>query len=135
MPIRWQTVTVASKRHTELLDITDSVVAVCRKASAGDGLAIVYCPHTTAGILIQEAEPGLLADLDHWLSNTVPAAESYRHDRVDDNAASHLRAVVAGASVVVPVRDGTLQLGTWQRILFAELDGPRDREVQVGVIA
>lgn len=134
MAIRWQTITVASTRHTELLDITDAVGAACQKAASGDGLAIVYCPHTTAGVLIQEAEPGLVADLEQWLSKTAPSEGSYRHDRVDDNAASHLRAVIAGASVVVPLRGGALQLGTWQRILFVELDGPRDRDVQVGVL-
>lgn len=135
MAIRWHTITVASTRHTELLDISDGVDAACRKAVAGEGLAIVYCPHTTAGILIQEAEPGLLADLEHWLSKTVASEESYRHDRVDDNAASHLRAVIAGVSIVVPLRGGALGLGTWQRILFVELDGPRKREVHVGLIA
>ncbi len=134
MATRWQTLTVDSTRRTELLDITDAVARACREGDVGDGLAVVYCPHTTAGILIQEAEPGLLHDLEGWLSRAVPSDASYRHDRVDDNAASHLRAIIAGASVVVPLLGGRLGLGTWQRILFVELDGPRRREVQVGVI-
>ena len=92
MATRWQMLTVVSTRRTELLDITDAVARACREGDAGDGLAVVYCPHTTAGVLIQEAEPGLL-------------------------------------------HGGTLGLGTWQRILFVELDGPRQREVHVGVIA
>lgn len=135
MATRWQTLTVVSTRRTELLDITEAVGRACREGDAGDGLVVVYCPHTTAGILIQEAEPGLLHDLEGWLSRAVPSDASYRHDRIDDNAASHLRAVVAGASVMVPLLGGRLGLGTWQRILFVELDGPRQREVQVGVIA
>ncbi len=134
MPITWQTVHVASTQRTQLLDITDAVVRACQGERAGDALALVYCPHTTAGVLIQEAEPGLLHDLETWLSRAVPDEGGYRHDRVDDNAASHLRAVVAGASVIVPIRKGRLALGTWQRILFVELDGPRRREVSVGVI-
>lgn len=138
MSSRWQTVSVASKRQTELLDITDAVARASREAVSdgsgdGEGLVAVYCPHTTAGVLVQEAEPGLLRDLEAWLSRAVPQGPDYGHDRVDDNAVSHLRSVVAGSSVVVPLRRGRLLLGTWQRILFAEMDGPRRREVQVGV--
>ncbi len=133
MPIKWQTVNVTSAQRTQLLDITDAVARACRDADA-DGLAVVYCPHTTAGVLIQEAEPGLMHDLEAWLARAVPEDAGYRHDRVDDNATSHLRAVVAGASVIIPVRGGRLRLGTWQRVLFVELDGPRRREVDVGVV-
>jgi secondary thiamine-phosphate synthase enzyme len=133
--VTWQRVAVSSKQHTELLDITEAVARACRRDGAADGLVLVYCPHTTAGVLIQEAEPGLMRDLEAWLVRAVPDATSYRHDRVDDNAASHLRAVVAGASVILPLRAGRLGLGTWQRILFVELDGPRHRELQVGVVA
>lgn len=87
MATRWQTLTVVSTRRTELLDITEAVGRACREGDAGDGLVVVYCPHTTAGILIQEAEPGLLHDLEGWLSRAVPSDASYRHDRIDDNAA------------------------------------------------
>lgn len=134
MSVRWQTLTVQSKKKTELLNITDAVARACREAPLGEGLVIVSCPHTTAGVLIQEAEPGLLRDLEAWLVRAVPETIEYRHDRVDSNAASHLRAVLAGCSVIVPVRDGRPALGTWQRILFVELDGPRSREVLVGIL-
>ena len=134
MPITWQSVQVASTQRTQLLDITDAVARACQGKQAGDGLALVYCPHTTAGVLIQEAEPGLMRDLETWLARAVPDDTGYHHDRIDDNATSHLRAVVAGASVIVPVRKGRLTLGTWQRILFVELDGPRRREVHVGIV-
>lgn len=140
--MKWQSVPVVSRQHTQLIDITDAVTRACQEAraigrtgdDAGDGLVLVFCPHTTAAVLIQEAEPGLLRDLEAWLARSVPDDTSYRHDRVDDNAASHLRSVVAGASVIVPLRGGRLGLGTWQRIIFVELDGPRQREVQVGVV-
>ncbi len=132
MPSKWQTVSVTSTQRTQLLDITEAVAHAC--GDGGDGLVVVYCPHTTAGVLIQEAESGLLSDLEAWLSRAVPDDGGYRHDHVDDNAASHLRAVIAGASVVVPVRAGRLALGTWQRILFVELDGPRERQVDFGVV-
>lgn len=134
MPVRWQEIEVASREHTQAIDITEGVRRACRTDGTGDGLVLVYCPHTTAGVLIQEAEPGLLEDLAGWLARAVPPDARYRHDRVDDNTASHLRAVVAGASVVVPLRSGRLGLGTWQRIIFVELDGPRRREVHIGTV-
>jgi secondary thiamine-phosphate synthase enzyme len=134
VPITWQSVTVTATQHTQLLDITDDVARACRSESVGEGLALVYCPHTTAGVLIQEAEPGLLHDLEAWLARAIPNDGRYRHDRIDDNAVSHLRAVLAGASVIVPIRNGRLALGTWQRVLLAELDGPRRREVHVGIV-
>ncbi|MBI3998047.1 MAG: YjbQ family protein [Armatimonadetes bacterium] len=135
MGTRWQTIALTSKKKTDLLDITEAVSGACQKAGATEGLVVVYCPHTTAGVLIQEAEPGLLRDLEGWLSRVVPPDEAYHHNRIDDNAASHLRAVLSGASVVVPLRGGRPALGTWQRVLFVELDGPRERGVHVGVIA
>jgi secondary thiamine-phosphate synthase enzyme len=133
MPVSWQTIAVTSAKHTQVLDITEAVARVCGD-SRGDGLILVYCPHTTAGVLIQEAEPGLIEDLEVWLTRAVPQNTAYRHDRVDGNAASHLRSVLAGASVIVPLRSGRLRLGTWQRVLFVELDGPRQRELHVGVM-
>jgi secondary thiamine-phosphate synthase enzyme len=134
MPVRWQTIGVRSTKRTDLLDITDAVSRACGDG-AGAGLAVVYCPHTTAGVLIQEAETGLMRDLEAWLARAVPETTAYEHDRVDDNAASHLRAVIAGSSVIVPLTGGRPALGTWQRILFVELDGPRSREVLVGILA
>ncbi|MDR7543209.1 MAG: secondary thiamine-phosphate synthase enzyme YjbQ [Armatimonadota bacterium] len=134
MAVRWHTVYVTSTRQTQMLDVTEEVSRVCQDAPGKDGLLFVYCPHTTAGVIIQEAERGLLHDLEAWLARAVPQQEGYHHDRVDDNAASHLRAAIAGAGVVVPVRAGRPALGTWQRILFAELDGPRSRHLEVGVL-
>lgn len=132
MPIAWHRIAITSTQRSELIDVAGAVARAC--SGAGDGLVVVYCPHTTAGVIVQEAEPGLLHDLETWLARAVPNDGSYRHDRVDDNAASHLRAMVAGASVVAPLRGGLLGLGTWQRILFVELDGPRQRYIEVGVI-
>ncbi|OFX33043.1 MAG: hypothetical protein A2Z07_00555 [Armatimonadetes bacterium RBG_16_67_12] len=135
MPVTWQSIRVTSSRNTELIDITDAVARACRGSGDAEGLAVVYCPHTTAGVITQEAEPGLLRDLEGSLRRTIPQDASYEHDHVDDNAASHLRAVLAGTSAVVPLRNGRLGLGTWQRILFVELDGPRARQIDVGILS
>jgi secondary thiamine-phosphate synthase enzyme len=134
MPVVWQSLRVTSSRTTQLLDITDGVARACQEVGDADGLVVIFCPHTTAGVVIQEAESGLLHDLEAWLLRTVPPETTYRHDRVDDNAASHLRAVLAGSSAVVPLQGGRLGLGTWQRILCVELDGPRTRQIAVGIL-
>jgi len=127
-------VEVKTGKRVEVLDITDRVRDAVRKAGNKDGIAVVYTLHTTTAIAINEAEPGLMDDIVSTLSKLIPAGAGYKHDRVDDNADAHIRAVVLGNSVVVPVENGELMLGTWQRILFIELDGPRTRRVLVKVV-
>jgi secondary thiamine-phosphate synthase enzyme len=124
-------VSVRSRRRVEVIDITEAVAAACGPAASG--LAVVVVPHTTAGVCLNEAEPQLLADLERWLERTVPTDVPYAHNRIDDNADAHLRAVLLGHCVCVPL-EGGLRLGRWQRILFVELDGPRQREVAVAVV-
>ncbi len=130
----WQTIELRTLRRVEVRDITDQVTDLCRASDAPDGLLVVTTEHTTTGLCVNEAEPGLLQDLQAWLDRTVPVAESFAHNRVDDNADAHLRAILLGHSVCVPVVHGTPGLGRWQRILFVELDGPRTRRVRVNVI-
>ena len=117
---------VETKDRVEIIDITREVE---RRASGR--AVLVYTPHTTTAIVINEAESGLLKDIATTLSKLVPKGAGYEHDRIDSNADAHLRATLLGNSVVVPVENGRLALGTWQRILFVELDGPRLRRVYV----
>jgi len=121
---------IKTGKRVEVIDITNRV----RQAVEGDGIAVVYTTHTTTAIIINEAESGLIEDVISTISRLVPTGAGYRHDRIDDNAGAHLRATLLGNSVVVPVDDGKLQLGTWQRILFIELDGPRTRRVIVKLV-
>lgn len=116
--------------HSCTIDITSRVAGVIRDCRAGDGLALVYTPHTTSAVIINEAEPGLMEDIVDVLRRVVPR-DGWRHDRIDSNAWSHLSASLLGSGVVVPVIDGVMGLGTWQSILFVELDGPRRRRVRV----
>ncbi|HNR58423.1 MAG TPA: secondary thiamine-phosphate synthase enzyme YjbQ, partial [Methanothrix sp.] len=90
--------------------------------------------HTTTGIIINEAESGLVADLLRRLASLAPPRNGYLHDRIDDNAHAHLQAVLLGNSRTIPVEEGCLALGTWQRVLFVELDGPRRRSVLIKVL-
>lgn len=131
--MKWHTIEVRSRKRIEILDITEDVAAACARSGAAEGLAVVVQEHTTAGICINEAEPGLISDLEVWLERVAPVAGSYAHNTIDDNADAHLRAILVGHSVCVPWT-GRLTLGTWQRILFVELDGPRTRRVKVAVV-
>lgn len=121
-------------RHTQVLDITAQV----REATAGaDGAAVlVYVPHTTAGLTINEhADPMVARDFEMALEQISPEGWGWRHiEEGEENAPSHVRASLMGPQVLVPLRRGELALGTWQGIFFCEFDGPRRRTVYVSVL-
>src|SRR4051812_48911901 len=122
--------TVRTERGTEVLDITGQV----RGAVASDGSAVlVYVPHTTAGVTINEhADPAVARDFERALERLVGDDWGWEHiEAGEENAPSHVRALLAGPQVVIPLRDGQLALGTWQGIFFCEFDGPRTRQVYV----
>jgi secondary thiamine-phosphate synthase enzyme len=123
--------TTASK---QAVDVTSRVSAIVSESGVREGVALVFTTHTTTGLFINERESGLGADIEGALARLVPSALDYRHDRVDDNAASHIQSVVLGASLVIPVTGGALDLGTWQKVFLAERDGPRARTLVVKVI-
>jgi secondary thiamine-phosphate synthase enzyme len=122
-------------RRSHVVDITREV----REAVAGSGSAVlVYVPHTTAGVTINEhADPAVARDLEAALERMVDDGWPWEHlEPGEENAPTHVRAALMGPSVVVPLRDdGSLALGTWQGIFFCEFDGPRDRTVYVQVLA
>lgn len=118
----------------ELIDITDNVLEDVNKSSIRSGICVISTPHTTTAIVINENEPGLLSDMFNLLNKLVPPGAGYNHDRIDNNADSHLRAMLLGSSETIPIVDGKLVLGTWQRIFFVELDGPRQRKANITLI-
>ncbi|EMA07848.1 secondary thiamine-phosphate synthase enzyme [Haloarcula vallismortis] len=120
--------TVESDAHTDVVDITERV----REAIPEDaeGTCTVFVRHTTAGITVNEAEPRLLGDLGDAVGELIPD-NGWAHDELDGNADSHVRAMIVGASETIPVRDGDLDMGTWQSVLFVDCDGPRERAVDV----
>jgi len=126
-------VRVTTSKEIEIIDITEKIREIVRKSGVEDGIVVVFTRHTTAGIIINENESGLISDLEKTLEKLIPKGAGYSHDRVDNNAHSHLRAIILGSSVVIPVENGRLALGTWQSVLFVELDGPRTREIYVKV--
>ncbi len=125
---------IQTTTRTELIDITDRVRAAVKESGAENGICIVSTRHSTAGIIINENERGLRSDILDMLEMLIPENKSYAHNQIDNNADAHLRAVLLGASKVIPVEDGHPVLGTWQSIFFVELDGPRTRHVDVKIL-
>lgn len=128
------TIRVETDDRVAVVDVTDAVADAVPDAVA-EGICTVFVPHTTAGVVVNERERGLLADVERTLERLVPRGEGYDHDAVDDNADAHLRAMLLGESVTVPVSDGDLALGTWQSVLLVECDGPRTRRLDVQTVS
>jgi secondary thiamine-phosphate synthase enzyme len=125
---------INTNKAAEVIDITSRIAEALSDAKISRGICIIHSLHTTTGLIINEAETGLMQDMIIMLDALLPAGAGYLHDRIDDNAHSHLKAMLTGNSVLVPIDDGRLVLGTWQRILFLEFDGPRRRRVHLQVI-
>lgn len=124
---------VRTSRQKCLTDITGSVTAALAKSKIQDGICLVFTPHATAGVIINEFEPNITQDFETIFDKLIPPA-GYRHNSIDDNAQSHLKSGVIGSDRAIPVEGGSLLLGTWQRILLCEFDGPRERRVIVKVV-
>ena len=124
---------VHTQRVLEMVDITKPVADAVRQSGVADGICLVYVPHATAAVVINEnADPNVCEDILEALGRLIPEGR-WRHDRIDNNAAAHIKATILGPSETVPVRGGRLRLGTWQSLMLVELDGPRDRSVIVEV--
>jgi secondary thiamine-phosphate synthase enzyme len=119
-------------RH-EMVDITGRVADAVKQSGVTEGICLVYVPHATAAVVINEnADPNVCQDILEALAGLVPPGQ-WRHDRIDDNADAHIKAAILGPGESIPIHSGHLLLGTWQRIMLVELDGPRDRTVLVTI--
>jgi len=125
--------TVHSSDHTTLIDITQQVQLIVNESEIENGMCYVFIPHTTAGVTINEnADPDVKSDILMEINKIIPLSDSYRH--MEGNSAAHIKASLFGNSETIFVKDGRLQLGTWQGIYFSEFDGPRTRQVWVNLI-
>ena len=130
MPI---TVSVRTTARVDMVDITHLVQEEVEKAGVTDGLCVVYVPHTTSGVTINEgADPAVCSDIIKKLGQLVPPHDGYRH--MEGNSDSHIKASLMGSSVTVLVEGGHLVLGTWQKIFYCEFDGPRSRKFFVKTV-
>lgn len=121
---------IETRKSVDVIDITALVQQQLKESGRESGICLVYTFHTTTGLTVNEADSALIQDILGLLEKLAPAGAGYRHDRSDSNAHAHLRATLLGNSVVIPFENGKMLLGTWQKILFFELDGPRRRTVQ-----
>lgn len=126
---------ISTSKRTELVDVTNKVERSVGKSKIKNGICVVFVPHATAAVLLNENERGLVGDIVDKIVQNFPAGAGYRHDRIDDNADSHLASAFIGQSKTLSVKDGRLIRGTWQNIFVLEADGPRSsRRVIITVI-
>jgi secondary thiamine-phosphate synthase enzyme len=126
---------VQSRERTEFIKLDAEIAKIVADSGLRDGLCHVYVLHTTAGVMINEgADPSVVHDIGAKLAELAPREGRYAHADAERNADSHIKAVLVGSSVSVPVRDGAPVLGTWQSIFLCEFDGPRRRQVTISVI-
>jgi len=131
--VRHERITVETTKREQTIDITPRVKAAVTRAKIRDGLVAVSVAHTTAAVFVNEnADPDVQKDLLTALERMVPRDAQYAH--AEGNGPAHVKAIVVGNSVALPIRDGEIELGTWQGLYFAELDGPRERTATITVI-
>lgn len=140
MKVARETLTLASEDRMEFLDITKQIRDAVQKHAVTDGIVLVNSLHTTVALFVNEYQGALIEDLKHMVSNLIKERDGYRHDdpRYSDcergNANAHLRAALLGRSVAVGLSGGELGLGRFQSIIFAELDGPRQRGIDIQIM-
>ena len=126
---------ISTSSNQELIDITEKVKQIIKNSRVEKGLCIVYVPHATAGIIVNEnCDPSVCKDIINKLEEIAPSTGRYEHDKIDNNAHSHIKASIIGPSELLIIENGNLILGTWQGIALAEFDGPRTRTVLIKLI-
>ena len=126
-------ISVATKKRLELRDITPLVEAVVREKRVESGICVVFCPHTTAALTVNEnADPSVVRDISDSLSGLIPEDRKYAH--LEGNSDAHIKAVLTGPSLSLIVQNGRIVLGRWQGLFLCEYDGPRNRQLWVQVV-
>ncbi len=124
-----RSIKIDSSSNFQIIDITSDITTVLndikKEKRFNEGIVSIFTKHSTSAIRVNENEKGLLNDFEKVLKDLIKENDNYRHDVIDNNAASHIRAFLLGSSETIPISDGRLNLGTWQSIFFIELDGPR----------
>jgi len=124
-----------TKTHRAYVHLTPQVEAIVKKSGVREGMVLISAMHITAGVYVNDNEPGLIEDIDQWLEKLAPFDRNYHHHQTGEtNGDSHLKALLIHHQVIVPITAGRLDLGTWQRIFYAEFDGQRDKRIIVKVM-
>jgi len=124
-----------TKKPREFINITEEVEKALEKSQIKEGLILVSAMHITAGVYVNDAESGLIADIEEWLEKLAPFRRDYRHHRTgESNGDAHLKNLLIGHEVIVPVTNGKLDFGPWQQVYYAEFDGQRRKRVLIKVL-
>jgi len=124
-----------TKRQREYINVTDEVAGVVKKSGVREGMVLVSAMHITAGVYVNDAEEGIIQDIDDWLEKLAPSGIDYRHHRTGEtNGDAHLKNLLIHHQVIVPVTKGALDLGPWQQIYYAEFDGRRRKRMVIKVM-
>ncbi|MBV6457754.1 MAG: hypothetical protein HONBIEJF_00873 [Fimbriimonadaceae bacterium] len=126
--------TFQTQRREEFVCITDEIASIVQRSAITDGMALVSAMHITAAVYVNDLESGLIADIQEWLAGLAPKKD-YRHHRTgEDNGEAHLKNLVLHHQVILPITSGSLDLGPWQQIFYAEFDGQRRKRVVVKIL-
>jgi secondary thiamine-phosphate synthase enzyme len=127
--------TFRTRKHREYINITPQVEAALSKSGIREGMILVSAMHITAGVYVNDAEDGLIADIDEWLENLAPFRDDYRHHHTGEtNGDSHLKSLLVHHEVIIPVTNSKLDFGPWQQVYYAEFDGQRSKRVIIKVM-
>ena len=126
---------INTPHHRDYVNVTEQVEAIVRRSGITEGMVLVSAMHITAGVYVNDAEDGLIKDIDEWLEKLAPFNKEYRHHRTgESNGDSHLKSLLVHHEVIVPITGGKLDFGPWQQIYYAEFDGQRRKRVVVKVM-
>ena len=135
MKFHTEYLTFRTAKHREYINMTPQVEGALRKSGIRDGMILVSAMHITAGVYVNDAEDGLIQDIDAWLEGLAPYRDDYRHHRTGEtNGDSHLKSLIIHHEVIVPVTNGKLDFGPWQQVYYAEFDGQRSKRVIIKVM-
>jgi len=136
MPVHRAAFTIRTSEHNQVVDITRRIEEAVRASGIDSGVCSIYTPHATGAIAVNENDdPNIGVDLVRALSQMVPEHDGWLHDRIDNNAAAHIKSAIVGPSESIPVEGGRLALGRWQNVFFCEFDGPRsERRITVTIV-
>jgi secondary thiamine-phosphate synthase enzyme len=126
--------TLRTEKRVQALEITEKIEKIVGDSKVENGICMIFLPHATAALILEEAEPRLISDIENNVQRIFPKDEKYAHNIIDDNADSHLASGFIGQSRIYPIKDGKIVCGTWQQPILLELDGPRTRRVFVTVM-
>jgi len=129
-----EVISISTSKRQELIDITSEVEAIVKKSKVKEGLCTIFAMHATAAIIINEnADPNICLDIIDSLNELIPRGK-WMHDKLDGNADAHIKSSILGPSKTIPIKNNRLQLGTWQAVMLADFDGPRNRKIIVQVM-